>query len=168
MEELGDQYCLIGPYNEACVRTEVEVIEPYNEAMQKTLQQMRDHGIKVNWGCWMVKIKTAYSLLFSDIYCAIMKCSMLFVLYFCCTFYQIKWWLLGDLNIRLFWRWYMDAGWLTVTRRYCCLTSSLLHGSWTSGSVNCGTWLTSASRGMIVSPTMLPSLASWPHGSFQR
>lgn len=51
VDELGDQYCLMGPYNESCVRSEVEIMEPYNEAMARTLQQMRDHGIKVqyNW-----------------------------------------------------------------------------------------------------------------------
>ena len=47
VEELGDQYTLIGPYNESYVRTEVEVMEPTNEAVQRTLQQMGDHGIKV-------------------------------------------------------------------------------------------------------------------------
>jgi len=47
VEELGEQYCLIGPYNESCVQMEVEVLEPYNEAMQRTLKQMRDHGLKV-------------------------------------------------------------------------------------------------------------------------
>ena len=47
VEELGEQYCLIGPYNEACVRTEVEIMEPYNEAMPAAIAQMRDHGIKV-------------------------------------------------------------------------------------------------------------------------
>ena len=47
VEELGEQYCLIGPYNESCVRTEVELVEPYSEPMQRSLQHMRDHGIKV-------------------------------------------------------------------------------------------------------------------------
>ena len=47
VEELGEQYCLIGPHNEACVRTEVEIMEPYNEAMRAAIAQMRDHGIKV-------------------------------------------------------------------------------------------------------------------------
>ena len=47
VEELGEQYCLIGPYNESCVQMEVEVLEPYNEAMQRTLKQMREHGLKV-------------------------------------------------------------------------------------------------------------------------
>ncbi len=49
VEELGEQYCLIGPYNETCVRTEVEVMEPYNEAMRAAIAQMREHGIKVSW-----------------------------------------------------------------------------------------------------------------------
>ena len=46
-EELGDQYCMIGPYNESCVRTEVEILEPSSPAMVATLGQMREHGIKV-------------------------------------------------------------------------------------------------------------------------
>uniref|UniRef100_A0A6B9MHP7 Glycogen [starch] synthase n=1 Tax=Platynereis dumerilii TaxID=6359 RepID=A0A6B9MHP7_PLADU len=54
VDELGEQYCLIGPYNEACVKTEVEVMEPYNEAMQRSLSQMRDHGIKVVFGRWLI------------------------------------------------------------------------------------------------------------------
>lgn len=52
VEELGDQYCLIGPYNESCVQTEMELMEPtHNEAMMKTLQQMREHGVKVSTAC---------------------------------------------------------------------------------------------------------------------
>ena len=48
VEELGDQYCLIGPYNEACVRTEVEILEPMPDSpIANTLKQMREHGLKV-------------------------------------------------------------------------------------------------------------------------
>jgi hypothetical protein len=47
VEELGEQYCMIGPLNESCVRTEVEVMEPTNVPMLVTIQQMREHGIKV-------------------------------------------------------------------------------------------------------------------------
>jgi len=54
VEELGEQYCLIGPYNEACVRTEVEVLEPSNEAMRRAIDQMRSHGIKVVFGRWLI------------------------------------------------------------------------------------------------------------------
>lgn len=45
--ELGEQYCLLGPYNEACVRTEVEILEPHHYIYRQTLQSMRDAGIKV-------------------------------------------------------------------------------------------------------------------------
>ena len=47
VEELGEQYFLIGPYNESCVRTEVEIVEPQNEACSKAIRQMRESGIKV-------------------------------------------------------------------------------------------------------------------------
>lgn len=46
--ELGEQYCLLGPYNEACVRTEVEILEPSHYVYRQTLQTMRDAGIKVS------------------------------------------------------------------------------------------------------------------------
>jgi glycogen(starch) synthase len=47
IEELGEQYCLLGPYNESCVRTEVELLEPHHYVYRQTIQQMRDCGIKV-------------------------------------------------------------------------------------------------------------------------
>ena len=47
VEELGDRYFLIGPYNESCVRTELDIMEPPNEAVTRAFQQMRDHGLKV-------------------------------------------------------------------------------------------------------------------------
>ena len=54
-EELGDQYCLIGPYKEACARTEVEEYEfppgnPYGQAVQA----VRNQGFKVHCGRWLV------------------------------------------------------------------------------------------------------------------
>ena len=45
--ELGDHYCLIGPYNEACVRLEVEVMEPEHPVMKDTVEAMRSEGVKV-------------------------------------------------------------------------------------------------------------------------
>lgn len=54
VEELGEQYCLLGPYNESCVRSEVEILEPHNEAMARTLHHMREHGIKVVFGRWLI------------------------------------------------------------------------------------------------------------------
>lgn len=46
-EELGEQYFLVGPYNESCVRTEVELLEPSHYAIKGVLEEMRSHGIKV-------------------------------------------------------------------------------------------------------------------------
>jgi hypothetical protein len=47
MEEMGEQFALIGPYNESCVRTEVELLEPHHHVMREVLDEMRAHGIKV-------------------------------------------------------------------------------------------------------------------------
>lgn len=47
VEELGDQYCLLGPYNEGLVKTEVEVMEPPEDFYQNTIQAMKNSGIKV-------------------------------------------------------------------------------------------------------------------------
>lgn len=47
VDELGDQYCLIGPYNESCVRTEVEEAQPLEGPMSRTIKQMKDNGFKV-------------------------------------------------------------------------------------------------------------------------
>ena len=46
--ELGDQYCLIGPYNESCVRLEVEVMEPEHPVMKETVELLRKEGVKVS------------------------------------------------------------------------------------------------------------------------
>ncbi|CAC5409044.1 GYS [Mytilus coruscus] len=54
VEELGEQYCLLGPYNESCVRTEVELLEPHHYVYRQTIQQMRDCGIKVYFGRWLI------------------------------------------------------------------------------------------------------------------
>ena len=45
--ELGDQYCMIGPYNEACVRLEVEVMEPELSIMKECIEVLRSSGVKV-------------------------------------------------------------------------------------------------------------------------
>ncbi|XP_064599653.1 glycogen [starch] synthase-like isoform X2 [Liolophura sinensis] len=54
VEELGEQYCLLGPYNESCVRTEVDILEPHHYVFQESIQQMRDAGIKVVFGRWLI------------------------------------------------------------------------------------------------------------------
>ncbi|XP_013403502.1 glycogen [starch] synthase-like [Lingula anatina] len=55
VDELGEQYCLLGPYNESCVRTEVEIIEPSFAPLKDTIYQMRDKGIKVIFGRWLIE-----------------------------------------------------------------------------------------------------------------
>ena len=45
--ELGDQYCMIGPYNEACVRLEVEVMEPEFSVLKEVITSLRSQGFKV-------------------------------------------------------------------------------------------------------------------------
>lgn len=47
--EYGEQFFLMGPYNEQSAKLEVEVIEnPSNFAIADTLAQMRSHNIKVS------------------------------------------------------------------------------------------------------------------------
>lgn len=52
--ELGDQYCLIGPYNESCVRLEVEVMEPEQSVMKEAVEALRSEGVKVVFGRWLI------------------------------------------------------------------------------------------------------------------
>ncbi|KAK7486647.1 hypothetical protein BaRGS_00022048, partial [Batillaria attramentaria] len=54
VEEWGEQYCLMGPYNEACVRTEVEILEPHHYVFRETIANMRQAGIKVFFGRWLI------------------------------------------------------------------------------------------------------------------
>ncbi|CAH8533814.1 unnamed protein product [Schistosoma guineensis] len=55
VEELGDRYILFGPLNEVCMRTEVDVAEPTNEALKRTVKAMREHGTKVVFGRWLIE-----------------------------------------------------------------------------------------------------------------
>lgn len=61
VEELGDRYFLIGPYNESCVRTELDIMEPPNEAVAHAFAQMREHGLKV--GIMIVSVCMIYTVL---------------------------------------------------------------------------------------------------------
>ena len=45
--ELGDDYVMIGPYNDSTVRLEVEVAEPDSSITREVVDQMRINGIKV-------------------------------------------------------------------------------------------------------------------------
>ncbi|VDL82350.1 unnamed protein product [Nippostrongylus brasiliensis] len=53
-EELGDQYCMMGPYFEDRVRLEVEVLEPDNKLMKAALDNTRAQGFKVVYGRWLI------------------------------------------------------------------------------------------------------------------
>ncbi|TPP56975.1 Glycogen [starch] synthase muscle [Fasciola gigantica] len=57
VEELGDHYVLFGPLNEVCMRTEVDVSEPTNEALKRTINVLRKHDIKVSivFGRWLIE-----------------------------------------------------------------------------------------------------------------
>lgn len=49
VEEMGDQYCLIGPYKETSARTEVEEADfPRNSPLNIAVQILRDQGFKVS------------------------------------------------------------------------------------------------------------------------
>ena len=48
MAELGDQYCMLGPYNEDRVKLEVEVMEPKFSVMKESIEVLRNEGIKVS------------------------------------------------------------------------------------------------------------------------
>lgn len=53
-EELGDQYCLIGPYKEQCARTEVEEGPLASTSLNKAVDSLRQKGFKVHTGRWLV------------------------------------------------------------------------------------------------------------------
>lgn len=46
-EEWGENYFLVGPYVESNVRTQVELIEPTNPALKRTIDKMNSSGCKV-------------------------------------------------------------------------------------------------------------------------
>lgn len=54
-EEMGDQYCLIGPYNEASARTEFEEFDfPSHNPFYEAVQQYRQKGFRIHTGRWLV------------------------------------------------------------------------------------------------------------------
>lgn len=46
-EEWGENYFLVGPYVESNVRTQVELIEPTNPVLKRTIDKMNSSGCKV-------------------------------------------------------------------------------------------------------------------------
>ena len=53
-EELGDNYCLIGPYIEHVARTEVELKEPDDFILADVISNLRKWGIVVKYGHWLI------------------------------------------------------------------------------------------------------------------
>ncbi|XP_028034904.1 glycogen [starch] synthase isoform X1 [Bombyx mandarina] len=54
-EEMGDNYCLLGPYKEQCARTEVEEGEfPSDSPLLTAVNAMRSKGYKLHTGTWLV------------------------------------------------------------------------------------------------------------------
>lgn len=54
-EELGDNYCLLGPYKEHHARTEVEELDlPAGNPIQRAVNVLRGFGWKVHLGRWLV------------------------------------------------------------------------------------------------------------------
>ena len=52
---MGDNYCLLGPYVDSNVRTEVEVLsEIPNLALRDTIRELEDNGIRVAYGRWLI------------------------------------------------------------------------------------------------------------------
>lgn len=54
VEEYGSRYCLIGPLSKRNSSLEVEVCEPSCPIMAACLKQMRDSGVRVVFGKWLI------------------------------------------------------------------------------------------------------------------
>uniref|UniRef100_A0A8C6KKS0 Glycogen [starch] synthase n=1 Tax=Nothobranchius furzeri TaxID=105023 RepID=A0A8C6KKS0_NOTFU len=54
-EEWGENYFLVGPYVESNVRTQVELIEPTNPVLKRTIDQMNASGCKIYFGRWLIE-----------------------------------------------------------------------------------------------------------------
>ena len=55
VEELGDNYFLIGPYNREQCQTEVEILEPEDKVVQDVISSMRNEGLHVVYGKWLIE-----------------------------------------------------------------------------------------------------------------
>ncbi|XP_065348917.1 glycogen [starch] synthase [Cloeon dipterum] len=54
-EEMGEHYCLLGPYKETYARTEVEELEfPTNSPFAVAVRNLRAQGYKLHTGTWLV------------------------------------------------------------------------------------------------------------------
>lgn len=55
VKEYGDRYCLIGPLSYKTAPMEVEAYEPEEPAMIATLAAMRERGVTVLYGRWLIE-----------------------------------------------------------------------------------------------------------------
>ncbi|XP_041317623.1 glycogen [starch] synthase, muscle-like [Pyrgilauda ruficollis] len=62
-DEWGESYVLVGPYVESAVRTQVELLEPPQPALRRTLAAMNAQGCKVHFGRWLIEGSPAVVLL---------------------------------------------------------------------------------------------------------
>ncbi|KAJ5451619.1 Glycogen synthase [Penicillium cf. griseofulvum] len=53
--EYGERYTLIGPLNRASAAVEVEELTPTNPAMRETIQSMKERGIEMVYGRWLIE-----------------------------------------------------------------------------------------------------------------
>ncbi|RAO68629.1 uncharacterized protein BHQ10_004641 [Talaromyces amestolkiae] len=53
--EYGERYTLIGPWNRASAAVEVEAMEPTNQAMIDTMASMKERGIEMIYGRWLIE-----------------------------------------------------------------------------------------------------------------
>jgi len=55
VKEYGDRYCLMGPLSYKTAPMEVEAYEPTDRFMADTLASMRERGVKVLFGRWLIE-----------------------------------------------------------------------------------------------------------------
>lgn len=63
VQEYGDRYCLIGPLSYQTAPMEVEALDPPNDKLKQTLDDMEAQGVKYLFGRWLVE-GAPYVLLF--------------------------------------------------------------------------------------------------------
>ncbi|KAJ1929142.1 glycogen synthase isoform 1 [Tieghemiomyces parasiticus] len=54
VQEFGNRYCLLGPLNHRSAPVEVEAMEPADPAMKATLASLREGGVNVLYGRWLI------------------------------------------------------------------------------------------------------------------
>jgi glycogen(starch) synthase len=57
MDRWGDNYCLIGPYVHPTVDAFFEPIDDYSDAFGKAVLRLRERGLEVHYGRWMISGK---------------------------------------------------------------------------------------------------------------